>query len=157
MGLMTITLDPTSLPKLDILSLAQNGLIMRAERETPETGIPSFLTRAGWNELITHHRRPADGSESGPAETEEQTASRLLPALERISTRLLSEAAREAETQKKQDASVFTVETDLFPSSPETRIVLVADKTHPVACALIGTPEQITQLLASSGTESGLA
>lgn len=156
MGLMAITLDPASLPKLDILSLAQNGLILRAERDTPETGIPSFLTRAGWNELIAHHRRPADG-DSGPAETEEQTASRLLPALERISTRLLSEAAHGAETQKKQDASVFTVETDLFPSSPETRIVLVADRTHPVACALIGTPEQITQLLASSGTENGIA
>lgn len=156
MGLMAITLDPSRLPRLDILTLARDGLILRAERETPETGIPSFLTRAGWNELIAHHRRPShDGN--GPAETEEQTASRLLPALERTSSRLLGEAAREAETQRKQDASVFTVETDLFPSSSETRIVLVADRTHPVACALIGTPEQITQLLASSGTESGQA
>lgn len=153
---MAITLDPTRLPKLDILSLAQNGLILRAERDTPEAGIPSFLTRAGWNELIAHHRRPAT-NEAGPAESEEQTASRLLPALERISARLLSEAAREAEAQSQQGASVFTLETDLFPSSTQTRIVLVADKTHPVACALIGTPEHITQLLASSKTEPGEA
>ncbi|OOL18363.1 hypothetical protein AL01_06090 [Bombella intestini] len=148
---MAITLDPTRLPKLDILSLAQNGLILRAERTTPEAGIPSFLTRAGWNELIAHHRHST--TEGG--ETEEQTASRLLPALERISARLLSEAAREAEAQGQQDASVFTLETDLFPSSAQTRLVLVADRTHPVACALIGTPEQITQLLASSTTEPG--
>ncbi|MCX5616332.1 hypothetical protein NQF87_05005 [Bombella sp. TMW 2.2559] len=154
MGLMAVTLDPSRLPQLDILALARSGLIVRAERETPEIGIPSFLTRAGWNELIANHRRPSEGSTEH--EPEEQTASRLLPALERICTRLLGEAAREAETQQ-QDASIFTIETDLFPSSPETRIILVADRTHPVACALIGTPEQITQLLASSRMEAGQA
>lgn len=152
---MAVTLDPSRLPQLDILALARSGLIVRAERETPETGIPSFLTRAGWNELIAHHRRPSEGSTEH--EPEEQTASRLLPALERISTRLLGEAAREAETRQQQDTSLFTIETDLFPSSPETRIILVADRTHPVACALIGTPEQITQLLASSRMEAGQA
>ncbi len=147
---VTIALDPARLPKLDILSLARTGLILRAERETPDTGIPSFLTRSGWVELVTHHRR----STTDGIETEEQTANRLLPALERICARLLSEAARGAKAQDRQDASVFTVETDLFPSSTQTRIVLVADRTHPVACALIGTPEQITQLLASTDTKS---
>ncbi len=141
---MTIMLDPAHLPKLDVLSLAQNGLILRAERETPKGSIPCFLTRAGWEELIAHHK-------TTPEETEAQIGARLLPALERICARLLSEAAKEAEQQHKEDATVFTLQTDLFPSSAQTRLVFVADKTHPVACALIGTVEHINHLLSTSG------
>lgn len=147
---MAITLNPEHLPKLDIVALAQSGHIVRAERDTAEGGVPVFLTKEGWDELVLQHRKQSN-------EPIEQTASHLLPALEKISARILAEAAHAAETQKQEHAALFTLETDLFPSSPQTRLVLVADKTHPVVCALLGTPAQITLLLASHNTTMGEA
>ncbi|WP_231118867.1 hypothetical protein [Oecophyllibacter saccharovorans] len=147
-GARQVRLVPESLPALDILTLAQEGRILRAERETPPDGVPVFVTRAGWDELLSHH---------GKGEPEEKVAlTKLLPALEQISARLLAQAAEASEHHAKPAAqenapkappSIFTLESDLFPSDPQTRLVLVRDRTHPVVCALLGTPAQLATLL----------
>ncbi|MXV43994.1 hypothetical protein GS501_02860 [Saccharibacter sp. 17.LH.SD] len=132
----SITLNPKIFPKLDIVSLAQTGKILRAERTTTKNGIPAFITREGWNELILHHAR--DG------EPLSLTTQKILPALEQSVARLLGEAAQ-ASTERP--ASLYTLETDLFPSNTQTRLALVCDQTHHVACALIGTPKHLQHLL----------
>lgn len=137
---MPISLDPYQLPELDILTLAQSGRLVRAERETPEDGVPALVTRSGWNELVQHyiqeHEAPSD------------TAQRVLIALERSASLLMTEAAKAVQEQNDDTPpSLYTLETDLFPSNRQTRLVFVRDKSHPVACALIGTPQHITEII----------
>lgn len=152
----TVTLAPDSLPRLNIVGLAQSGQILRAERETPPDGVPVFVTKEGWNDLLRHY---GDGKD--PAEL---ARTKLLPALERISTQLLAEAAQASkektssgatpESEKAGTPSVFTLESDLFPGDRETRLVLVRDETHPVVCALLGTPAQLAHLLSSDAPKN---
>lgn len=140
---MPISLDPAQLPELNILTLAQSGAIVRAERETPEDGIPAFITRSGWNELISHHAQEQ--------ETVADTATRVLTALEKSIGLLMTQAAKAAqEHEQSTPPSLYSLETDLFPSSPQTRLVFVKDTSHHVACALIGTPDQISDIIRPS-------
>ncbi len=134
---MPIKLDPTLLPALDILGMAQSGALLRAERETPPDGIPAFVTRAGWDELAATHA----SDHSAPHIV-------LLPALEKAVSRILAHAAQNA-AHTGEMTSVTTLQTDLFPSDPDLVLAFVRDSTHPVACALIGTALQIETALRS--------
>ncbi|QDH13785.1 hypothetical protein E3E12_05840 [Formicincola oecophyllae] len=157
-----VALDPATLPALDIVKLAQEGHILRAERDLPPHGVPAFVTKEGWDELMKHY-----GQGKPP---EEAARTIILPALEK-SVRLLMAKAAEARhkaaleahvtqgedgeaSQKNSPAvlpRVFTAESDLFPSHPETRLVLVRNADSPVVCALVGTPGQLTALLGQAG------
>lgn len=132
---MSIKLDPMILPALDILGMAQSGTLLRAERETPPDGIPAFVTRAGWDELVATHA----GDHTAPHTV-------LLPAMEKAVARLLSHAA-EAASRDGVMTPVVTIQSDLFPSDPDLVLAFVRDTTHPVACALIGTAAQIETTL----------
>lgn len=132
---MSIKLDPTILPALDILGMAQSGALLRAERETPPDGIPAFVTRAGWDELIATHAAHHDTPHTV-----------LLPALEKAVSRLMSHAAEEA-SRNGEMTPVLTLQSDLFPSDPDLVLAFVRDSTHPVACALVGTAPQIETAL----------
>lgn len=140
LNMMSIGLDHTYLPELDILHLAQTHTILRAERTTPHDGIPTFITQTGWNELVEHHHQSN--------ETLKDTSLRVLSALERISAHLMTEAAQKTKARDiKKESFLYTLESDLFPSSSQTRLVFVKDKTHSVACALIGTPQHLRQII----------
>ncbi|QDH17300.1 hypothetical protein [Swingsia samuiensis] len=132
---MSISLDPSLFPAIDIITLAQTGLILRAERQTPPDGIPVFVTKEGWTELVSSHA-PEHPS---PHEI-------IIPALEKAITRLLSHAAETAEKTKEM-APVLYLESDLFPSNAELLIAFVRDKEHPVTCALIGTRQHLSHVL----------
>ncbi|GBR70060.1 hypothetical protein [Gluconobacter kanchanaburiensis] len=132
---MSIKLDPMMLPALDILGMAQSGAVLRAERETPSDGIPAFVTRSGWDELVATHASD---------HTAPHTV--LLPAMEKAVTRLLSHAA-EAASRDGVMAPTITIQSDLFLSDPDLVLAFVRDITHPVACALIGTAAQIETTL----------
>lgn len=132
---MSIKLDPAILPALDILGMAQSGALLRAERDTPPDGIPAFVTRSGWDELIATHAANHDAPHTV-----------LLPALEKAVARLLSHAA-EGASRNGEMTPVITLQSDLFPSDPDLVLAFVRDSTHPVACALIGTAAQIETAL----------
>lgn len=139
--IMSITLDPTTLPALDIIALAQSGQILRAERETAENGIPCFITKQDWNHLK---------HEMNYKLTDEA----LLTALEKISARFLQEAARscsllKAAPQETDLPNSFEIESDLFTDHRKIFLILVRDMTHPVACALIGTSTTLLDTLRS--------
>lgn len=102
---MPIPLNSHQLPELDILSLAQSGQLLRAERETPEDGIPAFITRSGWNELVQHY---AQKNETFP-----DTAQRVLIALERSVILLMTEAAKAAQNHTDETPTLYSLETDL--------------------------------------------
>lgn len=132
---MPISLDPKTLPALNIIELATQGLIMRAERETPPDGLPVFITRPGWEELLTTHTNDAENG-----------ATLVLPALEKATHRLLAHAAQAA-SEDKTFAPLVTVESDLFKSATSVLLTFVRDSTHPVACVLIGTEAHIATVL----------
>ncbi|GBR47143.1 hypothetical protein [Neokomagataea thailandica] len=132
---MPISLDPTILPSLNIIDLATQGLIVRAERETPEDGLPIFITRPGWEELLTTHTHDA-----------EHGATIVLPALEKAVHRLLAHVAH-ATHEEKNFAPLITVDSDLFQSAASLLLAFVRDSTHPVACVLIGTEPHIATVL----------
>lgn len=132
---MSIKLDPAILPALDILGMAQSGAILRAERNTPPDGIPAFVTRTGWDELIATHATEHNAPNA-----------LLLPALEKAVSRLLAHTAEEA-SRNGEMTPVITLQSDLFPSDPDLVLAFVRDSTHPVACALIGTAAQIEMAL----------
>ncbi|GBR52515.1 hypothetical protein AA106555_0944 [Neokomagataea thailandica NBRC 106555] len=132
---MFFKLDPAKLPALDIVGLATSGLIVRAERETPADGIPAFITRPGWEELLTSH---AADVENGSA--------LVLPPLEKAVQRLLAHAAQSA-SEEQNFAPLVTLESDLFASAPSLLVMFVRDQSHPVACVLVGTEEHIATTL----------
>ncbi|MDF7674289.1 hypothetical protein PT277_02665 [Acetobacteraceae bacterium ESL0709] len=138
---MSIALDPTVLPALDIISLAQSGKILRAERTTEQDGIPCFILRKDWDRL-----KSRDGK--GNTLSDET----LLRALEKISARFLQEAAKACKllgNESHQNAlpSTFEIESDLFPHRKKVFLLLVRDATHPVVCALIGTSSALLDSL----------
>lgn len=137
---MSVMLDPSTLPSVNILGLAQSGAILRAERETPPDGIPAFVTKAGWDELITAH-----------ADNHAAPHLIVLPALEKAVTRILAHAAEAAQSEGKT-APVISLESDLFPSDPTLILAFVRDETHPVACALIGTADHLVGMLRGDGS-----
>ncbi|MBS1102747.1 hypothetical protein JK202_06900 [Gluconobacter sp. Dm-62] len=141
---MSIKLDPELLPALDILRMAQSGTLLRAERHTPPDGIPAFVTRDGWNELVETHA----GNHDAPHMV-------LLPALEKAVLRIMSHAAEQASSSGEM-TPVITLPSDLFPSDPDLVLSFVRDSTHPVACALIGTAAQIENALRGYGTAQDL-
>ena len=124
-------LDPSTLPPVNILGLAQSGTILRAERETLPDGIPAFITKAGWDELTAAHNT---------------SAALVLSSLEKAVARLLAHAAEDAQTNGRT-APVISLESDLFPSDPTLILTFVRDETHPVACALLGTASHLTEVL----------
>lgn len=130
-------LDPSTLPSVNILGLAQSGAILRAERETPPDGIPAFITKEGWDELIAAH-----------ADNHVAPHTIVLPALEKAVARVLAHAAEAAQTEGKT-APVISLESDLFPSDRTLILAFVRDETHPVACALIGTASHLVGMLRS--------
>ncbi|EHH69080.1 hypothetical protein [Gluconobacter morbifer] len=132
---MSVTLEPASLPSVDIVGLAQSGQILRAERDTPPDGVPVFITREGWNDLLATH---ATDSASSPAA--------VLPALEKAVTRIMAHAA-EAAGKEGMTTPVISMKSDLFSSDGTLILAFVRDSTHPVACALIGTATQIADTL----------
>ncbi|QHI95252.1 hypothetical protein GT348_02255 [Aristophania vespae] len=139
---MSITLDPNSLPSLDIIGLSQSGQIVRAERHTQEDGIPSFIIRQDWDALKTRegHEQPAYSDEA------------LLIALEKISAHFLQEAAKTFITlggheSEKRPPAIFEIESDLFLNQKKVFLLLVRDKAYPVICALIGSSSAILQSL----------
>lgn len=130
---MSITLDPAALPEIDIISLAQTGQIVRAERRTEENGIPCFISRKDWDLLKEEY----NSSSSHENET-------LLAALEKTTSLFLQEAAKTYSSLKKQHAkttlpSTFQIESDLFHDRKTVFLFLVKDMTHPVCCAVIST------------------
>ncbi|AOX19235.1 hypothetical protein [Kozakia baliensis] len=133
----TLSLDPTALPPLDIIDLANSGVIVRAERETPPDGIPAFVTAQGWQELL---QRYADGNSD--------IAPRVLAALEQAIKRLLDHAATSfAQSTHNEIAPILSCPSDLFASNGTIQIAFVRDRQHPVACVLIGTVEQLRELI----------
>ncbi|WP_418609053.1 hypothetical protein [Gluconobacter cerinus] len=135
---MSVVLDPSSLPAVNILGLAQSGAILRAERETPPDGVPAFITREGWDELVAAHASEHDTPHTI-----------VLPALEKTVTRLLAHAAQAA-SEEGGTAPVVSLESDLFPSDRTLILAFVRDETHPVACTLIGTAHQLAGVLRSA-------
>lgn len=137
---MSVMLDPSTLPSVNILGLAQSGAILRAERETAPDGIPAFITKEGWNELIAAH-------------ADDHTAPHtvVLPALEKAVARILSHAAESAQGEGKT-APVISLESDLFQSDSTLILAFVRDETHPVACALIGTAGHLVDMLRGDGS-----
>ncbi|KXV32572.1 hypothetical protein FXF46_08845 [Gluconobacter thailandicus] len=133
-------LDPSTLPSVNILGLAQGGAILRAERETPPDGIPAFITKEGWDELIAAH-----------AANHVAPHTVVLPALEKAVARILAHAAKAAQAEGKT-APVISLESDLFPSDPTLILAFVKDETHPVACALIGTAAHLVDMLRGDGS-----
>ncbi|GBR14280.1 MULTISPECIES: hypothetical protein [Asaia] len=121
-------LDPATLPATDILELAQAGLLCRAERETPSGGIPAFVTRQDWDCLAERFGREAAAPE------------RLIEAVERAVWRLLSHAAATLSKQTPGSVSAtMSARTDLFSDDGETYLSFVRDRTHPVACVIVGS------------------
>jgi len=137
---MSVMLDPSTLPSVNILGLAQSGAILRTERETPPDGIPAFVTKAGWDELIAAH-----------ADNHAAPHLIVLPALEKAVNRILAHAAEAAQSEGKT-APVISLESDLFPSDPTLILAFVRDETHPVACALIGTADHLVGMLRGDGS-----
>ncbi|AFV99944.1 hypothetical protein BAR24_07080 [Gluconobacter oxydans] len=133
-------LDPSTLPSVNILGLAQGGAILRAERETPPDGIPAFIAKEGWDELIAAH-----------AANHVAPHTVVLPALEKAVARILAHAAKAAQAEGK-NAPVISLESDLFPSDPTLILAFVKDETHPVACALIGTAAHLVDMLRGDGS-----
>ncbi|RUT25427.1 hypothetical protein C0V97_12680 [Asaia sp. W19] len=121
-------LDPSTLPEIDIVDLAQSGQILRAEQTTPPGGIPAFLTRDDWRRIVHRHATP-DSDENA-----------LLAAVERAIHRLLDHAATTLAARPAGLVSAtLTVKTDLFDTRGETFLSFVRAKGHPVACVVIGT------------------
>ena len=121
-------LDPMNLPATDIVQLAQAGLLCRAERETPAGGVPAFLTRQDWDRLATRFSSEAPKPE------------RLLEAVERAVWRLLAHAAATLSQRPQGNVSAtMSARTDLFTENGETYLSFVRDRSHPVACVIIGT------------------
>ncbi|MBS1087636.1 hypothetical protein [Gluconobacter wancherniae] len=132
---MSVSLDPNTLPIINVVGLAQSGTILRAERKTPSDGVPAFVTRDGWEELVSLY-----------AKDSEKPHEIVLPALERAAGRILAHAA-EAAVSDRRNSPVFNLESDLFASDPTLVLAFVRDTEHPVACALIGTAAQLSQIL----------
>lgn len=140
----SLSLDPLALPMLDIVNLANRGTIIRAELETPENGVPAFITAAGWHALQALHG----------TDTHDRQLS-LLRALERAVHRLLSHAADTmARSKQKTFDPVMTCTSDLFEPEGMLQMAFVRDRTHPVACMLVDTPDHLRELLARHHTSS---
>ena len=136
----TVTLDPARLPALDIITLAQSGILMRAERETSPDGVPVFLTQEGWMDL--HERRPSLGLPE------------LQLAVEKATRHLMTHAAETVATQKPDAApGLFICPSDFFEENGNVHIVFVRDIAHPVVCAVIGTREHIRHILSITEPE----
>lgn len=121
-------LDPTTLPSADILGHAQAGRLLRAERQTPENGVPAFITREDWEQMAA--RFGVTG----------QSSADLLPALERAVQRLLAHAAKTlSEREPGVISAVLSARTDLFGENTQTYLSFLRDSTHPVACVVIGS------------------
>ncbi|WP_261763174.1 hypothetical protein [Asaia bogorensis] len=126
-------LDPATLPEADILGLAQTGQLLRAERQTPENGIPAFISREDWDR--TRARFGACGRDSGD----------LLTALEKAVQRLMGHAAETLATREAGVVSaILSARTDLFDDGGPTYLSFLRDATHPVACVIIGSRPWLT-------------
>lgn len=132
---MNVSLDPTLLPALDIVGLAQSGQILRAEKETPPDGVPFFVTHEGWDELVLTH-----------AAQHKTPHAFVLATLEKVVAKLQAHAA-EGARERGAHRPIITIPSDLFPSDPMVVLAFVRDASHPVACALIGTANHLASLL----------
>lgn len=139
---MSVEINPQYLPEINILEMAQTGMILRAELEIPPNGVPVFITRLGWNELLAHYLL------QNPTETRSDAHHKLLLILSRITAKLLKDAAQYCKNTPPPLPSSFIIETDLFPSSKETSLIFVRAKDHHAACALLGTQDHIRHLFA---------
>lgn len=120
-------LDPTTLPEAGIVALAQKGLLLRVERDTPENGVPAFVTRDDWGAMEARflHQKGASGD--------------FLPAVERAVQRLLAHAAQTLASRPAGTISAtLSATTDLFEDNGQTYLSFLRDATYPVACVIIG-------------------
>lgn len=123
-----ISLDPSTLPPADIIALAQSGLLCRAERDTPDGGVPAFMTKVDWDTISVRFS------------VETPSPNDLIAAVERAVHHLLGHAAeRLTKCPAGEVSAVLNVKTDLFAENGETFLSFVRDRTHPVACVIVGT------------------
>ncbi|GBQ93074.1 hypothetical protein [Asaia krungthepensis] len=124
-------LDPTTLPAAPMLELAQSGFLVRAERETPENGVPAFMLSEDWKTL--EHRFASNNAEHA------KTGSGLLSAVENATRRLMGHAAEAlANSAPGEIGSTLSLRTDLFAENAETFLSFLRDQTYEVACLVIG-------------------
>lgn len=151
---MPVEIRVQHLPEIDILRLAQTGMILRAELETETDGVPAFITRIGWNELLAHHllQEHLSQKENSPnsAQNSLEFQQKLLKILSRITAKLMQEAARYYQEHPNNSPHNFTIETDLFPSSKEASLIFIRAKDTNIACALLGTDEHLRHILSHS-------
>jgi len=131
----TITVDPAALPALDIITLANQGAILRAEAQTAPDAIPLFVTSQGWAAL--QQRYDATRPEDAPT---------LLARLERATAKLMTHVAQGVAKAGTAPATL-TCPSDFFTPDGHVVIAFVRDETHPVACAIIGAKDHIDHLL----------
>ncbi|GBQ15484.1 hypothetical protein [Swaminathania salitolerans] len=125
---MPITIDPELLPPIDIIRLAQEGHLLRAERTTPEGGVPAFISSADRDRLLTRHPEGAD-----------------VASTERAVHHLLAHAAQGlTATGEGVVPARLSLKTDLFEDEGETWISFVRDASTAVACVIIGSRPVLT-------------
>lgn len=120
-------LDPATLPKAEIVALAQQGILLRAERDTSENGVPAFMKRDDWETMEARflHQRGE--------------SSDFLPAVEHAVHRLLGHAAQTLASRPAGTISAtLSATTDLFEDGGQTYLSFVRDTTYTVACVIIG-------------------
>lgn len=131
-----IRLDPDALPVIDIVALAQEGALLRAEHDTPPDGIPAFVTAAGWRMLCARY---AGDDPHG-----------LLTHLGKAVHRLLAHAAQSHAAEHRAGHAApasFSCPSDLFEDNGTLHIAFLRDTNHPVICTLIGTKDHIRDLM----------
>ncbi len=100
----------------------------RAERDTPDGGVPVFMTKVDWDTI----------SERFSVET--SSPNDHIVAVERAVHHLLGHAAESlTKCPAGEISAVLNVKTDLFAENGETFLSFVRDRTHSVVCVIIGT------------------
>ncbi|GAN54126.1 hypothetical protein [Tanticharoenia sakaeratensis] len=131
----TVRIDPFQFPDLDIVALANDGHILRAERETAPGALPAFITAGDWELLLDRF-----------ASTHPDSVQGVVTGLEKATQRLMAHLAAAA-SETGQTPPTFTCPSDLFADDGTVIVALVRDRSHPVVCALVGTEDNIRTLL----------
>jgi len=126
-GVREIGIDTASLPIVDIIDMASQGKILRAERHD-QVDIPAFIAAPSFNAL-----KQRFSSDVVP----------VIAGLERAVSQMKEHVARHCAEANQAVQPSYEIQSDLFETDGRVGIHFVTDKSTSVVCMIVARPADV--------------